>query len=63
MLYETEEQADWLKIPSEVLISLQVDGEIPEDVDVVEWLEQNAPDSPLLRRLKEDPDFEERLFG
>jgi hypothetical protein len=55
-IQETPDLADWLKVPSDVLLSL------PPGTDLLEWLRENGgTDTLLYKRLLEDPDFENKL--
>ena len=53
MIEETTETGDWLKIPSDLFVK-----------DPKGFLERaGATDTPLYRRLVEDPDFEKKKLS
>ncbi len=53
--------ADWLKVPSDVIASLN-DPKVKTPRDVMRYLEeQGQTDTLLYRRLKADPDFEAKI--
>jgi len=57
VIEEAPDQADWLKVPSEVLLGK------PEGTDIMKYLEDRGlQDTLLYRRFKEDPDFEARIM-
>jgi hypothetical protein len=59
-MQESADQADWLKVPSEVAISVGHPEWGP--LDVMKYLEeQGLTDTLLYRRLQADPNFEQKL--
>ncbi len=63
VIHETVESADWLKTPSELLIS----AGLPEDTtteQLMAWMRERGMDqTPLYKKLEENPNFEDELMG